>query len=72
MSYRIITDTCCDLWQQFYKELNTEVISLSVNFKGQTYDSYTETWLKDFLQRASGRRGGADRCCQPRGLEIRN
>ena len=48
MSYRIITDTCCDLWQQFYKELNTEVISLSVNFKGQTYDSYTETWLKDF------------------------
>ena len=48
MSYRIITDTCCDLWQQFYKELNTEVISLSVNFKGQTYDSYTESWLKDF------------------------
>ena len=48
MSYRIITDTCCDLWQQFYKELNTEVISLSVNFKGQTYDSYSESWLKDF------------------------
>lgn len=48
MSYRIITDTCCDLWQQFYEELNTAVVPLTVNFKGQTYDSYTESWLQDF------------------------
>lgn len=48
MSYRIITDTCCDLWQQFYEELNTAVVSLSVNFKGQTYNNYTESWLQDF------------------------
>ncbi|MBO5078081.1 MAG: DegV family protein [Oscillospiraceae bacterium] len=48
MSYRIITDTCCDLWQQFYEELNTAVVPLTVNFKGRTYDSYTESWLQDF------------------------
>ena len=48
MSYRIITDTCCDLWTDFYKDLNVDVIALTVNFKGQNYDSYTESWLKDF------------------------
>ena len=48
MSYRIITDTCCDLWQEFYAELGTAVVPLSVNFKGQTYNSYTESWLQDF------------------------
>lgn len=48
MSYRIITDTCCDLWQKFYDELNVSVIALSVNFQGQSINSYTESWLKDF------------------------
>lgn len=48
MSYRIITDTCCDLWPEFYQELNVDVIPLSVNFQGQVIDTYTESWLKDF------------------------
>lgn len=48
MSYRILTDTCCDLWQDFYEKLNVSVVALSVNFKGQTVNSYTEDWLKDF------------------------
>ncbi len=48
MSYRIITDTCCDLWPDFYKELHLDVIPLSVNFQGQTVSSYTESWLKEF------------------------
>lgn len=48
MSYRIITDTCCDLWPEFYQELNVDVISLSVNFQGKVIDTYTESWLKDF------------------------
>lgn len=50
MSYRIITDTCCDLWPEFYQELKTNVISLSVNFQGKTIDTYTESWLKEFYQ----------------------
>lgn len=48
MSYRIITDTCCDLWPEFYQELNVDVIPLSVNFQGQVIDTYTESWLKEF------------------------
>ena len=48
MSYRIITDTCCDLWPGFYKELNVDAVALTVHFKGQNIDSYTESWLKEF------------------------
>lgn len=48
MSYRIITDTCCDLWSDFYKKLDVDVIPLSVSFKGQNVNAYTEKWLKEF------------------------
>ncbi len=48
MSYRIITDTCCDLWQEFYEDLNVNVVNLSVNFQGKTVSSYPESWLTDF------------------------
>ena len=46
MSYRIITDTCCDLSPEMYKELDLEVVSLSVLYKGVNYNQYTEQWLK--------------------------
>ena len=46
MSYRIVTDTCCDLPEQMYDELNLSVVRLSVNYKGQTTDTYTEDWLQ--------------------------
>ncbi len=48
MAYRIITDTCCDLWQDFYKELDVQAVALSVTFQGKEINAYTETWLKDF------------------------
>lgn len=48
MSYRIITDTCCDLWQEFYDSLNVRVVTLSVNFQGKAVSSYPESWLTDF------------------------
>ena len=48
MSYRMITDTCCDLWQEFYNSLNVRVVNLSVNFQGETVSSYPESWLTDF------------------------
>ena len=50
MSYRIITDTCCDLWSDFYKELDVDVIPLAVTFQGQNIDRYTESWLKEFYE----------------------
>ena len=46
MSYRIVTDTCCDFPEQIYDELNLSVVRLSVNYKGQITDSYTEEWLQ--------------------------
>lgn len=49
MSYKIITDTCCDFPSQMYKELDLEVVPLSVLYNGVNYNEYTEQWLKDFF-----------------------
>ena len=46
MSYRIITDSCCDFPAHMYKELDLEVVNLSVLYKGENYTEYTEEWLK--------------------------
>ena len=56
MSYRIVTDSCCDFPEQMYKELNLTVVNLSVNYKGQTVNAYDEAWLKETYD---GLRGGA-------------
>jgi DegV family protein with EDD domain len=48
MSFTIITDTCCDLPLEMYQQLKLCVCPLSVNYKGQSYNEYTESWLKDF------------------------
>lgn len=47
MSYRIITDSCCDLSQQMYDQLDVTVVNLSLTIKGQTINNYTETQLKE-------------------------
>lgn len=49
MSYKIITDTCCDYPADMYKELDLEVVPLSVLYKGVSYNEYTEDWLKDLF-----------------------
>ena len=49
MSYLIVTDTCCDLPEQMYDELNLSVVRLSVNYREQITTTYTEAWLKDFF-----------------------
>ena len=49
MSYKIITDTCCDFPAHMYEELNLGVVSLSVLYKGVSYNSYSEQWLKDLF-----------------------
>ena len=49
MSYKIITDTCCDFPEHMYSELGLEVVPLSVQFKGTSYTEYTESWLKNFF-----------------------
>ena len=49
MAYRIVTDTCCDFPAQMYADLNLAVVSLSVNYMGQSINTYTEDWLKDMF-----------------------
>ena len=46
MSYRIVTDTCCDFPQQMYEELNLGLTRLSVHYKGESINEYPEAWLK--------------------------
>ena len=47
MAYRIVTDTGCDFPQQMYQQKGLEVVPLTVNYKGQEYNSYTESWLQE-------------------------
>ena len=49
MAYRIITDSCCDFPEQMYEELDLKLVKLSVNFKGENVNTYTEQWLKDMF-----------------------
>ena len=49
MSYRIITDTCCDFPEAVYEELGLGVVRLNVNFRGESVNTYTEEWLKDMF-----------------------
>ena len=47
MAFQIVTDTCCDFPQQYYKDLALNVVPLAVTYKNQTIDTYTEQWLQD-------------------------
>ena len=49
MSYKIITDTGCDLPFPMYQELKLGVVPLTVLYKGQSYTTYTEQWLKEMF-----------------------
>ena len=46
MSYRIITDNCCDFPPQMYEELNLTVVPLVVRFQNKEVSQYSEHWLK--------------------------
>ena len=47
--YQIITDTGCDFPTEMYGELQLKVVPLTVNYKGESYTTYDEPWLKDFF-----------------------
>ncbi len=46
MSYRIITDSCCDFPSHMYEELGLTMCPLTVVFKGQTLENFTDDSLK--------------------------
>ena len=47
MSYRIITDNCCDFPASMYEELNVSVVPLVVRFQEKEVCQYSEEWLKN-------------------------
>ncbi len=47
MSYKIITDTCCDLPAAMYDQLDLAVVPLSLTLKGETVTSFPEEKLKE-------------------------
>ena len=49
MAYRIVTDTGCDFPTPMYQELGLAVAPLSVEFRGQTVQYYTDEFLKDMF-----------------------
>ena len=46
MSYRIITDNCCDFPTAMYEELDLAVVPLVVRFQNKEVSQYSEKWLK--------------------------
>jgi len=46
MSYRIITDSCCDFPVEMYEKLQLIVTPLSLNYKGQEHTDLSEGFLK--------------------------
>ena len=50
MSYRIITDNCCDFPADMYEELKLAVVPLVVRFQGKEVSQYSEKWLKKMYQ----------------------
>ena len=48
-AYKIITDCCCDLTKDHYAQLNVTYAPLTLLYKGESYDSFTEeAELHDF------------------------
>ncbi len=46
MSYRIITDNCCDFPADMYEDLNLSVVPLVARFQNKEASQYSEKWLK--------------------------
>ena len=46
MTYRIITDSCCDFPETMYADLGLTMIPLSLHYQGQEYTDLSETFLK--------------------------
>ena len=46
MSYKIITDSACDLPDEMYQQLDLAVAPMAVLYKGESRTEYTEQWLK--------------------------
>ena len=55
MSFKIITDNCCDMEPAMYEKLGVTVINLSMLYKGQVHQDMDEAFIKAFY---NGMRNG--------------
>ena len=70
MSFRIITDNCCDFPADMYEELNLSVVPLVVRFQEKEVSQYSEKWLKKMY---NGMRSGeiaTTSAVNPQGWEV--
>ena len=67
MSYRIVTDTCCDFPQNMYEELNVTVIPLTLNFRNQEHNSFTEDFIKELYAGMRAGESGSTAAVNPDG-----
>ena len=67
MSYRIVTDTCCDFPMQMYADLNVSVVPLTLNFRGQEHNAFSEEFLKDMYAGMRDGESGSTSAVNPDG-----
>ena len=46
MSYRIVTDSCCDFPESMYKELGLSMVPLTLHYQGKDHSDLSEKFLK--------------------------
>ena len=67
MSYRIVTDTCCDFPETMYEELQLSVVPLTLNFRGQEHDHFDEAFMKDMYAGMRNGESGSTAAVNPDG-----
>ena len=67
MSYRIVTDTCCDFPETMYEELQLGVVPLTLNFRGQEHDHFDEAFMKDMYAGMRNGESGSTAAVNPDG-----
>ena len=67
MDFQIITDTCCDFPQNMYEELKLTVVPLTLNFRGQEHNSFSEEFLKDLFNGLRNGEAGSTAAVNPEG-----
>ena len=67
MSYRIVTDTCCDFPDAMYGQLGLAVCPLTLNFRGQEHNTFSEEFLKDLYNGMRAGEAGSTSAVNPDG-----
>ena len=67
MAYRIVTDTCCDFPQELYAELGLSVVPLTLRFREQDHNEFSEAFLKELYNGMRNGEAGSTSAVNPAG-----